>query len=350
MNQNKLTDEKFQACTSYSLDNLKKIVYRHTYLKYLKKFKIEDFRNRLKEHGMKDYTEHLYYYMILVSQKFEKFTKQFDKSLTISKQQLKFQKELVLVLKELLTGGKLESTLINIAKTQKIRNERLVNILHSSALSSLSEAIREEGLNVYPLKKEEAIDAINSQADLQWMKNWMESMGYIYPDYKNFTLDRFDDYFSKLDFSSILPELKEKLRNELISEYAYDHSTEADLDVKELDRILTRIEEVKSKRGPKESRINVKYVAHTLSALIRIERYLHSPGIGSIQKIGVTNPDCRFIHDVLVFFGLMIDYRTAKNKQNLEKTIRKKLNTFNDQATIEDTDEKLRILKYSEQQ
>ena len=175
-------------------------------------------------------------------------------------------------------------------------------------------------------------------------------MGYIYPDYKNFTLDRFDDYFSKLDFSSILPELKEKLRNELISEYAYDHSTEADLDVKELDRILTRIEEVKSKRGPKESRINVKYVAHTLSALIRIERYLHSPGIGSIQKIGVTNPDCRFIHDVLVFFGLMIDYRTAKNKQNLEKTIRKKLNTFNDQATIEDTDEKLRILKYSEQQ
>ncbi len=199
---------------------------------------------------------------------------------------------------------------------------------------------------MYPLKKEEAIDAINSQTDVQWIKNWMESMGYIDPAYKNFTLGRFDAYFSKLDLSPALTELKEKLLNELISEYAYDHSTEADLDVKELDQILQKIKKTKSKRGRKEYTINEKYLAHTLSTLIRVERYFQNPDIKSIQKVGVTNTDCRFIHDVLVFFELIIDYRTAENKQNLEKTIRKKLNTFTDQAAIEDTDEKLRILKY----
>ncbi len=342
---NKSTDLKFQACTSYSLDDLKGIIKKRIYRNYFPKFIIEEFRDSLKEHEMEEYTEHLYYYMILARQKFEKFPVQFNKSLTISKQQLKFQKELVLLLKELLTGGKLESTLINITEPKKIRSERLVNILHSSAITSLSKAIKDEGLNMYPLKKEEAIDAINSQTDIQWVKKWMESMGYIDPDYENFTLDRFDDYFSKLDLSPVLPELKEKLRDELISEYAYDHSQEADLDIKELDQILQRIKKTKSKRGRKEYTIDEKYLAHTLSALVRVERYLQNPDMKSIQKVNIENSDCRFIHDVMAFFGLIFDYRKTKKKKKPENTIRKKLNTFTDQATIEDTDEKLQILK-----
>lgn len=341
-----LTDEIFQACTSYSLDELKLMTSTVKYLKLKAKYKIEDIRKTLKDHGMEEYAVPLYHFMILVCKKIEKFPSRLEKELTVTKEDVDFKVELVRSLKELLEGANLESTIINLIKTITIKHKKLNDIMRSSAIKSLTKAIRKVGLNSYPLTNDEAIAAINSHTDVEWVKNWMESMGYIDPNYSSFTLDRFDDYFSKLDLSPVLPELKEKLRTELIDEYACDHPQEADINIEELNRILHRIRKLKSKRGPKEYKISEKYVAHTLSILIRVERYLQRTDIESIQNINITNDDCRFIHDVLAFFGLMIDYRTPKNEKNLPNTIRKMLITFTDHATIDDTDQKLRILKF----
>lgn len=341
------TDEIFQACTSYSLEELRLFASHRLYNKLLQKFSIKAFREMMIAHGMDEYTEPLFYYMIIVCKKIEKFPERLERELIVNKDDVDFKVELVRALKALLEGAILESTITNLIEPIPIKHKKVNDILRSSAIKSLSKAIRKIGLNSYPLTRDEAIAAINTHSDVEWVKNWMGSMGYIDPNYLNFTMDRFDDYFSKLDLSPVLPELKEKLRTELIDEYAYDHPQETDINIEELNKILDRLKNSNSKRGPKEVKINEKYVSHILSILIRADRYLQKTDIVSIQNINITNEDCRFIHDVLTFFGLMIDYRTPKKRDKLEKTIRRKLTTFTDRSTIDDTDEKLRILKFS---
>lgn len=86
----------------------------------------------------------------------------------------------------------------------------------------------------------------------------MESIGYLDPDYESFTLTNFDKYFTKLGMSAALPDLKNKLFDALISEYASEHPNEEAISVQCLDRILNEIGEVLSKKGVKQYTIEEK--------------------------------------------------------------------------------------------
>ncbi len=124
----------------------------------------------------------------------------------------------------------------------------------------------------------------------------------------------------------------------MIAEFAYDHSTETSLDIHELDRILLKIRKEKSKRGPKEKIANLKYLAFTLGTLKRLGRYLDDPQIIAMYDLSITNVDLRFVHDVMAFFNLIVDYsRSKKTMQSLEPTIRNMIADLNDPVTISDT-------------
>ena len=128
-------------------------------------------------------------------------------------------------MKELFTGGSLEFTITNLEKPHIIRDPKIVRQLQAGVISNLEEAIRSTRMNFVTLSKEEVIRDINTHADVLWIKAWMESMGYLDPDYESFTLNDFDEYFTKLGMSAALPDLKNKLFDALI-EYASDHSYE----------------------------------------------------------------------------------------------------------------------------
>jgi hypothetical protein len=264
-----------------------------------------------------------------------------------TRQNLVFQEELVLSLKELLSGGKLNSAITNIPKTHTIKNEKVINVLFTSAINSLSNEIQKLGLNRFPIANEEAVEAINNHTDVEWIKNWMESAGYIDPDYESFTLENFDDYIYNIIRSDIA-EGQTKMMDNLISEYAYHHPEVVLPDIESIDRILLRIREQKSKKGRKQETEILKFIAYTLSCLKRLDRYLEDQKIDTINEVPITNEDCRFIHDVMAFFGLINDYTDhPKYLKNLEKHIRKMLKDLNDPNGIEDMHEKLKLLKLS---
>ena len=347
MTNQQILDEQFLACTSRSLDELRQLASSDRINKYQQKFSLEEFKERLIPHKMEEFSEPLYLYMILELKKHDRIgNNQLGHSM-YSHQNLVFQDELVVSLKELLSGGQLNTVITNIPKNHIIQNKEVKNLLFNSAINSLSFEIKKLGLNRFPIAKEDAIVAINNHIDIEWIKNWMESDGYAYPDYQYFTLENFDDYFETLHMSNIL-DVKSNIKENLISEFAFEHPEEVHLDIKGLDRIIKRIREEKSRPGRKQEIGNLKYLAFTLSCLIRVDRYLEDHSVKTIIQIPVTNADCRFIHDVMAFFGLINDYsKHSKTLRILEPRIKKMLKDLNDVSGIVDVSEKLTILKFS---
>jgi hypothetical protein len=343
----KLTEEKFEAVTGYSMMEYIQFTSFKKYDRYKNKYKVEDFKQILTTPPLSEFAEPLYYYLILGSQRQDHFLTHNEQYNDNYRQDLSYKEELVVTLMDLLSGGNLRSTIPNLTKPHVIHNKKLLDLLQSAAISTLRNTINELGLNEYPLPKELAIEEINSHSDIGWVERWMELMGYIDPDLDSFTLEKFDDYFNKLAFSPALPGLKDRIREEMIEEYAYDHPQEADLDIEELNRILAKIKEVKSKRGRKEDTSILKHIAYSLSILLRLNRYLKDKSIEKIDEVDITNEDRRYIHDMMSFFNLIIDYREdVKRRKSLEKRIRKMIEDFNDLATIEDDKQKLQVFKF----
>ena len=293
-----LTDEKFQVITGYSLDELKLLTSPKSYEVNTTKFRKEDFIKVIKGGPFEEFSEHLYYFLLIARRKYESFD---NNRLHIQRKDLLYRKELVLSLKKLFTGGILEFTITNLDKPHKIRDPKIVRLLQSGLISTLEEAIRSLRLNYVALSEEEVINDINNHADVLWIKAWMESMGYLDPHCESFTLNDFDEYFTKLGMSSALPDLKNKLFDALISEYASEHPNEEAISVQCLDRILNEIGEVLSKKGVKQYTIEEKRVAFLLSVILRQDTYLKDGLVGKITDIKIKNKDLRYIHDVMKY-------------------------------------------------
>jgi len=84
--------------------------------------------------------------MILACRKHENLLKNRNRSNNIYKQDLEYKQEIVVSMKELMSGGVLLSTITNIKKPHIIKNTKVQTLLRSSAIDSLSDAIRELGL------------------------------------------------------------------------------------------------------------------------------------------------------------------------------------------------------------
>lgn len=339
-----LTDEKFQAVTGYTLDELKLLTSPISYKVNKTKFRKEDFIKVIKGGPFEEFGEHLYYFMLMALRKCERFD---NNRLHIQRKDLLYRKELVLSLKELFMGGSVEFTITNLDKPHKIRDPKIVRLLQSGLISTLEEAIRSLRLNYVALSEEEVINDINNHADVLWIKAWMESMGYLDPHCESFTLNDFDEYFTKLGMSSALPDLKNKLFDALISEYASEHPNEEAISVQCLDRILNEIGEVLSKKGVKQYTIEEKRVAFLLSVILRQDTYLKDGLVGKITDIKIKNKDLRYIHDVMKYYEFIEDYRRAsKIKKSLENKIRKMIEDYRESDDIEDVNEKLQALKF----
>jgi hypothetical protein len=346
MEPDSLTEEKFQAVTGYSLEELKLLTSSPSFEIYKGKFKKEDFLEVLEGGPFEAFSEHLYYFLLIARWKYDRFVNNWSQRLGIQRQDLLFRKELALSLKELFTGGSLEFTITNLEKPHIIRDPKIVRQLQAGVISNLEEAIRSTRMNFVTLSKEEVIRDINTHADVLWIKAWMESMGYLDPDYESFTLSDFDEYFTKLGMSDALPDLKNKLFDALISEYASDHSYEEGLTVQSLERILNDIGEVLSKRGPKQVTIEEKRIAFILSVILRLDSYLKDDQVEKITDIEIKNKDLRYIHNVMTFIGFIEDYRRArKTEKSLEKRIRKMIMDYIEPDDVGDIIEKLQILK-----
>lgn len=346
MTNQQILDEKFLACTSLSLDELRHLVSSSCLNKYKQKYNFEEFQERLILYQMEEFSEPLYLYMTLQRQKHDPILKNQLRYFMATRQNLVFQEELVVSLKELLSGGKLNSAITNIPKPHTIKNRKVINVLLTSAINSLWNEIQKLGLNRFPIANEEAVEDINNHTDVEWIKDWMESSGYIDPDYESFTLEKFNNYIYNIIKSDIVGG-QSKMRDNLISEYASDHSEDVLPDLEGINRILLRIRQEKSKRGRKQETEILKFLAYTLSCLIRLDRYLENQKIDTINEVPITNEDCRFIHDVMAFFGLIIYTNHPKYLKNLEKRIRKMLKDLNDPVGMEDMYEKLKLLKVS---
>lgn len=347
MDSVQLTDDKFQAVTGYSLDELKLLTSTMSYGVYKTKFRKADFIGMLKGGPFEDFSEHLYYFLLIARRKYESFEENRLLRLHIQRQDLLYGKELVLSLKELLTGGSVEFTITNLEEPHKIRDPKIVSLLQSGVISTLEEAIRSLGLNYVALSEEEAIDDINNHKDVLWIRKWMKSLGYLDPDFKSFKLSDFDEYFTKLGMSAALPDLKNKLFDALISEYASEHPNEEALSVQCLDRILSEIGEVLSKRGVKQYTIEEKRVAFLLIVILRLDTYLKDGLVGKITDIKIKNKDLRYIHDIMNYYEFIEDYnRAPKIKKSLENKIRKMIKDYRESDDIEDINEKLQVLKF----
>lgn len=347
MTNQQITDNKFEACTSYSTDVLQRFTAADIFIPYKQKYAIEEFRQKLIPYQMEEFTVPLYNYMILALRQNNNIVK---KPITSSRSLLKdllYKQELVLSLKNLISGGKIEVKIINIPGQDPypVANKKIVEILNESATISLSDKIEELGLNQFSISEEEAEAEINNGSDSEWIKNWMESEGYLDPNYRSFTLGKFEEYCEMLELSNFVGAWQ-KLRQRLISEYAYDHCQEVPLTIEGLNRILDKIKQGKPKSGRPQETEELKYLAYKLSLLIRLDRYLENKAIDLIDKVHLENSDCRFVHDVLSFFSLIIDYnQNLRNKKNLEKRIRKMIGDYSDTSSIDDSNEILKILK-----
>lgn len=343
----KLTEEKFEAVTGYSMMEYIQFTSFKKYDRYKNEYKIEDFKQILTTTPLSEFAEPLYYYLIIASQKQDHFSTNNERYNDNYRQELSYKEELVVTLMELLSGGNLHISITNLTKPHVIHNKKVLSLLQSASINVLKDTINELGLNDHPLVKDIAIAEINNHADIEWVRRWMESMGYIDPDLDSFTMEKFDDYFNKLGYLPVLPGLKDSFREEMIEDYACDHRQRINLDIEEFNRILAKIKEKKSKRGHKEDTYYLKHIAFLLSILLRLARYLEDKNIQKINEIDLTDEDCRYIHDMMSFFKLIINYKEgAKRRELLEKRIRKMIKDFKDLTTIEDHNERLQVFKF----
>lgn len=345
MTNPEVVNNVFEACTGLLVDHVKQLTSVGDYNSVKQKYDIQKFRNKLIPHQMELFTEPLFHYMIIELKRHNDRKKNDKRGNILFKQRLDEQVELVLILKELLSGGQLNLSIINIPKTHTIHNKEIIDLLKISAIEALTEEIQRLGLNELPLPPDIAEFEINSHADIEWVKNWMDSFGFKDVPYESFSLNEMDKYFDVLGMSNIF-NARDKTRKNLISEYAYDHPEVVYPDKIGVERILKNINKVKPRKGRTQETEELKFLVFTLSILARVDRYIKDQKIKNITDVPIENADCRYIHDVLAFFGFIRDYTEhSKTAKSLEKRIRKMLADVDDPIGVEDMNERMTVFR-----
>ena len=346
-----LINDIFLALTSYEVEQLKEFASSSGYNGHRADCKLTEFRNCLNGYKMDGYIEPLYYFMILGKKRNEDYLKRNLESLSNTKDQLDYKENLVNLLKILLSGSAIKAIRIkckeslNLSPIEVSRFED-IKIIADAAIDPIWGKIEQLGLNSFLMTRKEAVAEINNHTDVEWTKRWMEEMGYMDPEYASFTLGQFEDYYKALHWKQFDPKYHETLRGDFIELYIAEHPIELPLNLKTVERILQSIKQEKSIPGRKEDTYFLKSTTYLLGVLKHAEQYLKHETVASILDIPVSSDDHFFIHDVLVFFGLLNTYRDKpENERILKKRIRKIIHDYNDLNGLRDIDEKFRILR-----
>jgi len=135
------------------------------------------------------------------------------------------------------------------------------------------------------------------------------------------------------------PNIVEVEFTEAIDDFA--NSTTKEVEV-ELDFLTTKFEILTQngkKKGAKIKKSRIASLCEDLSFLKRIDRYLLKDEIEYLENVKLTNNDCRFLHDCLVFFNIIEDKSNTLTKSLPENYIRgllkqKKQDEYEDDINI----------------
>ena len=121
------------------------------------------------------------------------------------------------------------------------------------------------------------------------------------------------------------PELVEYDYTMSIERYANTHFKTIDIN---LDSLIHKYESLKkpAKRGAKTKNSEIAFLANKLLFLKRIDKYLKDIETESIREMPLTNQECRYIHDCLLYFNFIENKNINSSKtlpQNFIKSILK---------------------------
>ena len=275
---------------------------------------VPGFRKILIKNDMEEYELPLikyWYFLNLNIMKRKSRKPQIEEQLKSTADQLKNEMDLNEALFFLLSNNTKKDTSIILQQSttsHTIKNNDIVDAL----TTSLVELYISAGFNHDKLTYEEAEEEIYEDCDREWVRDWI---------IENNTMMSFsEDYF---DCNSI----EEYVCERMIEQYASIHTTCRDVDLQFVsNRLAVLKNRTKKKPGAKPKNIEAGIIGVNLSYLKRIDKLINNTGgFTDIEQIKLTNKDYRFIHDCLVFFGMIDDY--SKNEINFT-TPEKYMNTI----------------------
>ena len=302
---------------------------------------INAFKKMLIKYDMEDYTEELifYWYKILKSNDKEQ---QLKVQLYKQKKEIyfDFQKELTETLIFLLDED--AGTNLSIS-FQKSRNSitKYNSVVINNIINSLKKDYDKHNFNEEELTYDEAEAEIRNNSDNEWVYDYIKRIitynPEIYPFEDNESIENFD-YFNAIQFF---------LDENMIKLYANEHYTKREVTLDLLKANNTKIFKNKKKVGAKTKNELILIIGTNLSFLKRIDKYLISvENLMNIESIKLTNNDCRFIHDCLVFFNLIEDYSNKTHtKTTPEKYIYTTLNQHFSKMSVRARNEEMFKLK-----
>lgn len=183
-------------------------------------------------------------------------------------------------------SSKIKSLKINIStSTEKavLQDERLTSIIKEGLLSEY----RNNKFNERCLTFEEAKKELQKGESQLWI----------------------DRYKNRWLMKQALRHRDFHIDEALIEEYAKEHTTEEEVNLKHLQNKLSLL---KAKKGRTATNDQQGQLIEKISYLIRFDRFLAQNKCSDIESYTISNEDCRFIFSCLSFFGL-IDKETAKS-------------------------------------
>lgn len=197
--------------------------------------------------------------------------------------------------------GNLSITFQNSKNSYIIDNDSIVE----SIIKGLLKEYKRRDLNIENLTVQEAEEAIKEKEDLEWIENWLMEKGQQVDPFLYEGIDQF-------------------ISNEMITEYAEEHYITREVDLEYLKNNIKILEQnSKRKAGAKPKNNGIAILARGIANLKRIDKYIsNQEDIESFEQMKISDSDCKFIHDCLLFFGLIDDYSMNKNSTTPAKYIR----------------------------
>lgn len=201
---------------------------------------------------------------------------------------------------------------INVNFKSNLLNKNF-NTKNDFLLKSIIDALKNEyvtrKLNEVNINDEEAELELLASEDRYWVRDYMSRFPNIHYIHEGGCF-----YFEEYDIYTDEEDIQEYITTDMIEDYADEHYKFADITLDLLkEKQIELSSKLKKNVGAKAKNDNIADIAECLSYLIRLNRFFYQNSCNDITKFPLSNQDCRLIHDVLVFFGLISDQKEKTN-------------------------------------
>ena len=300
---------KFCACFGYSTHDFQRRQKPDESVYNNMDMNVSAFKKMLIKNDMDEYTnELLYYWYISKLNASKKTTSRIPTTIEANKKRDEYEKDLTESLLFLLSVNSDTNMSVTFQKSRNSLTKNNNDII-KCIIDSLILEYDKNNFNEVELSFEEAVVEIENRCDLQWIKDFVKEDVRNNPDI--FQIE--EVYF---DFNFDFEEAFEiSYNDQMIEAYANEHYTKREITIEFLKSKIEMIPKLsKNKAGAKRKNDQIGIIGTNLSYLKRIDTFIHdSEKLKDINSVKLTNKDYRFIHDCLVFFGLIEDYSVKEN-------------------------------------